>query len=337
MASAGQIPSNYSSKSAQRSDRDLSELARQQHGVVSLTQLLALGWSESTVRSRVKAGRLHRLHTGVYAVGHRVVGGDGWWMAAVLACGDGAVLSHRSAAALWGIRPTARSRIDVISPGRAGRSRVGIEVHRPGGLTSSDVTRRRGIPATTVARTLLDLAAVVDRQALEKAINEAEVLRLFDLKVTNASLERAPRHRGAAALRETFAHLDPLQARTRSELEGRFLALCRTAGLPPPEVNAWIELDGQQVEVEFLWRRQRVAVETDSYAFHSTRRAFRRDRRRLQLFARAGWLAIPLSWDDVVKKPEEVVRTLRELLSGEGGIRTHEAAFTAHAISSRAP
>ena len=162
---------------------------------------------------------------------------------------------------------------------------------------------------------VLDLAAVVDRQALEKAINEAEVLRVFDLRAVDAALERPGARRGSAALRTTLTNLDPLQARTRFELERRFLSLCRAAGLPPPEVNAWIEVLDQHLEADFLWRDQRLIVETDGYAVHTTRRAFRRDRRRNRLLTQAGWRTLRFTWEDVVDEPNEVAASIRSLLA----------------------
>jgi predicted transcriptional regulator of viral defense system len=333
----GELPktSKYGTESGgRRLEQAIAELAALQHGVVALSQLREIGLSESAIRSRAARGRLHRVHAGIYAVGHRRLTRKGHWMAAVLACGPGAALSHRAAGALLGIRPAARRGIEVTAPRR--RQRPGIDTY-VAKLTRADVTTVDGIPCTTAARTLLDLAAVVDRQSLEKAINEAEVLQLFDLKAVNAALERAGRRRGTAALRETLTNLDPLQARTRSELERRFLTLCRRAGLPPPEVNAWIEVGDEGFQVDFLWRRQRLVVETDGWATHSTRRAFERDRRRILLLMRAHFQTVPVTWRQVIHRPDEVIGALRAGLSGEGGIRTHEAAFTAHAISSRAP
>jgi predicted transcriptional regulator of viral defense system len=315
-------------------ERAIAALATRQHGVVALAQLVELGLSESAVRGRVAAGRLHRMHLGIYAVGHRILTPRGRWMAAALACGPGAVLSHRSAGALLGIRRSASSKIDVTAPRR--RRIAGIETHEAQ-LASAETITVDGVPTTTVARTLLDLAAVLDRQSLEKAINEAEVLRLIDLKAVNATLERAGRRRGTAALRETLANLDPLQAQTRNELERRFLSLCRGAELPLPEVNAWLTVEGESLQPDFLWREHRLIVETDGFTTHSTRRAFERDRRRDLALLRAGYRTVRVTWRQVTSAPDEVIGALWAALGGEGGIRTHEAALTAHAISSRAP
>jgi predicted transcriptional regulator of viral defense system len=205
----GELPktSKYATESAvRRLDEAIARLAARQHGVVALAQLVELGLSESGVRDRVASGRLHRLHAGVYAVGHRVLKRQGHWMAAVLACGGDAALSHRTAAAALGIRPTAQSRIEVTSPRRCQRPGIHAHVAR---LAPAELTVVDRIPCATVARTLLDLATVLDRQGLEKAINEAEILELFDLRAVGASLERAGPRRGTRALRKALADLDP--------------------------------------------------------------------------------------------------------------------------------
>jgi hypothetical protein len=299
-------------------NRALAQLARRQHGVVALSQARQLGLSPSGVRSRVSTGRLHRVHRGVYAVGHVPLSATARWMAAVLACGRGAVLSHRSAAALWGLRPSSRSAIDVTAPGRAGRGLDGIEAHRAGSLRRAEIASVRGIPCTTVARTLLDLAEVVDRRALERAVNEAEVLRLFDLGALEDVLIRAVGRRGAPILRAVLAGYDAEYALTRNELERRFLALCDSAGVLRPSVNAWVALDGGSIEVDFLWRNYKLIVETDGRQAHGTRRAFEHDRRRDQRLLCAGWRVVRFTWRQVTHEPRQVAHTLRVLLNPPG-------------------
>lgn len=271
--------------------------------------------SAAGIQTWVARGRLYRLHRGVYSLGRPDIGTNGRWIAAVLACGRGAVLSHRSAAAHLGIRPTARAAIDVSVPGRAGRTRKGIEVHSGASLHTRDVTEVARIPCTTVPRTLLDLAAVVDRQGLEKAINEAEVLGVFDLRAVNETLARAGRRRGAAALRSTLTSLDPMQAHTRSDLEAAFLSLCGRSGFPLPEVNAWLTVEGQRIQADLLWRQQRLIVETDGYATHSTRRAFERDHRRDLILLRAHFRTVRLTWRQVIRESREVAASLAPLLA----------------------
>jgi predicted transcriptional regulator of viral defense system len=292
----------------------IAEIAERQHGVVSLRQLRALGLSASAVRTRVAAGSLHRMHSGVYAVGHRRVTRRGRYMAAVLACGRGAALSHRSAADLRGVRRSSRPRIDVTAPTRTGRGRVGLDVHAGRTLQPQDVAIVDGIPCTSVARTLLDLAEVVDGQALAGAVNQAEILRVLDVRQVEEVLGRARGRRGATALRQALAAHDPSAERTRSELERRFLAICRAAGLPRPIVNAPIALDGEQVEVDFAWPRHRLVVETDGWQTHGTRRAFERDRDRDRRLLRARWRVARFGARQVVTAADDVAEELSALL-----------------------
>jgi Transcriptional regulator, AbiEi antitoxin/Protein of unknown function (DUF559) len=270
-------------------DRALAEVARLQWGVVSLAQLRALGFDRGAVAWRVRVGRLHPLHRGVYAVGHRRLTREGAYLAAVLACGEGAVLSHRSAAHHWGLLRSEATRVDV-SVARARRQRAGIRLHRPRVLNAQDTTVLRGIPITTVSRTLTDLPA---RQR-ERALAQAERLRLD-----------VGHHR---------AH-DPSQALTRSELEARFLELVHEAGLPPPLVNTSpTALDHGRLEVDFHWPAHQLVVETDGFDTHWTRSAFTSDRRRDAALQAAGHRVVRFSWSDVVGERETVARRLRALL-----------------------
>jgi hypothetical protein len=294
-------------------DVEISRLAERQHGVVSLPQLLFLGLSARAVRDRVATGRLIRIHRAVYAVGHGRLTKRGHWMAAVLAYGPSAKLSHRSASALQGIRPDNRPKTDVTVPSRSARSRPGIDVHVSTTLTEADVTTIDGIPCTTLARTLLDLAEVVDRQGLERAIDQAEVLRIFDLRAVEEVLSRANGRQGAAALRDVLTrYAGPTL--TETELEERFFALCREAGVPRPAVNVWITLDdGIAYKADFLWRAERLIVETDGWGSHGTRRAFEEDRRRDRRLSVAGWTVVRFTWRDVEREPAEVAETLADL------------------------
>jgi predicted transcriptional regulator of viral defense system len=294
-------------------DARIGELAERQHGVVSLPQLQLLGLSARAVRSRVAAGRLTRIHRGVYAVGHGRLTLRGYWMAAVLAYGPNAVLSHRSAAALHGIRHDNRAKTDVALPSRSARPRPGIDVHRSATLTDTDLTTIDGIPCTTLARTLLDLAEVVEERAVERAINEAEVLRIFDLRAVEEVLTRARGRRGASVLRRVLEkYTGPTL--TEKELEERFFALCRAAEVPEPEVNVWITLaNGIAYKADFLWRSERLIVETDGWGSHGTRQAFEHDRRRDRRLSVAGWTVVRFTWRDVEREPAEVTETLAGL------------------------
>jgi predicted transcriptional regulator of viral defense system len=296
-------------------DARIARLAERQHGVVSLAQLQFAGLTASAVRNRVAAGRLTRIHRAVYAVGHARLTGHGRSMAAVLAYGPGALASYRTAGGLHGVRQDNRARIDVTVPSASARSRPGIDVHRTTTLEPTDITTVDGIPCTSVARTLVDLAEVVDRRGVERAVNQAEVLQIFDLRAVHEALARAVGRRGAGVLRAVIAAYEGPTI-TRRELEERFLALSRSASLPSPAVNAWIVLDdGTAYQVDFLWREEGLIVETDGWASHGTRQAFENDRRRDRRLRLAEYEVVRFTWRDVAERPAEVTATIRRLLA----------------------
>jgi len=238
-------------------------------------------------------------------------------MAAVLACGPGAALSHRSAAALWGLRATSRRNVDVIAPHAARRTRAGIENHRADSLRAFDVTTENGIRCTTVARTLLDLAEVAP---VERALDQAEILHLLDARALEDVIAATRNRRGAARLASVLAGYDAAKAMTRSELEALFLAMCHHARLPPPEVNAWLTLpDGTPVQADFLWRAHHLIVETDGHATHRTRRAFEHDRLRDQRALLAGYRTLRCTWRQVITSPDELATTISALLTRQTG------------------
>lgn len=266
-------------------DRVIARIAGRQHGVVSLTQLIAVGIESRAVYRRVRAGRLHRIHRGVYAVGHRHLSWEGIWSAAVLACGDGAVLSHRSAAELWTLLPHRQGSPDITIPGSAGRrSRRGIRLHRSRLLTPAVTSRRNGIPVTNPARTLADLPRVATPEEVRRAIRQAEVL-------------------GFAIGGDSDG--------TRSELERLFLRLCRRHRIPPPAVNVRIG----PFLVDFLWRDRRLIVETDDYRYHRGRSAFEADRARDLDLKLRGYNVVRFTHRQVVDEAAGVARTLRALLA----------------------
>jgi predicted transcriptional regulator of viral defense system len=292
------------------SDRKIAELAERQHGVVARRQLMALELGPGAIDHRVACGRLHPVHRGVYAVGHPRLMATGLWMAAVLACGPDALLSHRSAAALWGLQSSAASRIDVTAPGRRGRGRPGIMLHRVGRLQDEDRSSRDGIPVTTVARTLLDLAESVSPRQLGRALEEAERLRLLDLQALHSVRDRSPGRQGLRALSILLADgREPLEV--RSELERRFVELCREANLPLPALNAPVA--GH--EVDALWLRQRLIVELDGYAFHGTRAAFERDRARDLELQLAGYRVLRVTSRRLDRERPAVAAAVRSLLA----------------------
>jgi very-short-patch-repair endonuclease len=277
--------------------------------VIARIQLLRVGLGRKAIDHRVKLGRLHVIHRGVYAVGHARLTIHGRWMAAVLASGEGARLSYRSAGMLWVIRRTERGLIEVTTP-RTWRALPGVQRHRAE-LPADEVTVHRGIPVTTVPRTLLDLATVLTPHQLARAVNEAEVQRLHDPLSLNALLERYPRRPGVPALR---ALLGQRMAVTRSELEKRFREFLIKAGLPLPETNAQIEIKGVWYEVDCLWRAERGVVELDGRATHDTNEAFETDRARDRILQAAGYRVIRITWRQLHESPAAVAADLRALL-----------------------
>lgn len=271
------------------------------------------------------ASRLHRIYRGVYSlVPRELLTREGHWMAAVLACGPGAVLSYRTAAALLGLRPTDRAKIDVTVPGRSRSRHPRIDVHRSTTLSDADVSVENGIPCTTVARTLLDLAEVVSRRALERAFDQTEAMNVFDLRAIEHQLERNSTRAAARLVRALLGEHYVGSTLTQSELEEAFLALCRRLRLPKPKVNEWIDLgDGlPMICGDFVWREQRVIVETDGDRFHGTRQARERDPQRDQRATLAGWRPIRTTWRQVTRRPRELEPVLLALVRARpGGVR----------------
>ncbi|HEY8764347.1 MAG TPA: type IV toxin-antitoxin system AbiEi family antitoxin domain-containing protein [Solirubrobacteraceae bacterium] len=305
-------------------DAAIAELAAAQHAVFSLAQLVALGMTASAVRKRAAVGRLHRVHRGVYSlVPPALLTRNGRFMAAVLACGPGAVLSHRSAANLLGLRASDRATIDVTVPIPGGHRRNGIDIHQGLTLLPQDTTRVAGIPCTTVAPTFLDIATVLKRRGLERAFDQAEVEGLLNLNAIASQVERHPTRRGVTTLRAVLHEHLAGSTFTWSELEERFLALIRSARLPAPEVNAWLDLgDGEPaIRVDFLWRDRRAAVETDGHRTHRTWRATERARRNDQRLTLAGWGHLRLTWFQLTREPERITATVAELLGLGGRLR----------------
>ena len=289
-------------------DRLVADLAEKQHGVVEHQQLLRLGLSATAIKRRLAAGRLHRIHLGVYAVGHRKLTARGRWMAAVLACGPGAVLSHQTAAALWNIRPSSSPALHVTVPTLDGRRRPGIKIHRTRSLPAHEIGRRDGIAITSVARTLLDLTDVVGVPDLRKALERSEDVRLLDLREIQAVMAEHPGRR-TKKLEQALDQAD--FGFKRSPLESDFLALCKRFGLPRPEVN--VEVAGH--EVDFYFRDQGLVVETDGWTTHGTRRAFETDRRRDIDYAKHGLQHIRLTHDRIAGEPADVAGDVSSLLA----------------------
>jgi hypothetical protein len=284
----------------------MGALAERQHGVVTRAQLSALGLGSRAIDYRLERGLLRPVHRGVYTIGHRLLTQHGRWMAAVLACGPDAVLSHRAAAALWLIRRG--TAIEVTIPG-AKSARRGIRLHRAS-LPGDETTTRYGIATTTVPRTLLDLSAVVQRDELRSALRQAEQLRLTDPLPLGELVRRHPHRPGIANARWVLVQLELGLGMVRSELEERFLAFLIDAGLPSPITNVTIE----GIEVDCAWRDQRLIVELDGRAVHDVTDAFEADRARDRRLEAAGWRVVRITWRQLHDTPDEVEADLRRLL-----------------------
>jgi very-short-patch-repair endonuclease len=233
-------------------------------------------------------------------------------MAAVIASGPGAVLSHRSAGCLWRLTPRSTAFPEVTRPGSF-RSRPGIVAHR--GLVPGDETSRlNGIPVTSVSRTLLDLAAALTKSQLGRALNEAEVLRLTDRLSLPGLLDRYPRRRGSAVLRALFRDGTASRGITRSKLERRFLAVLDGTDLPRPRLNADVAVRGRFFEADCLWDAQRLIVELDGRGAHGTDLAFEKDRERDRLLITDGWRVTRVTWRQLQDDAPSVVADLRRLL-----------------------
>src|ERR671911_106270 len=293
-------------------ERAIAELAGRQHGLVTRKQLLDLGLSCDAVDNRLKAGRLHSLYRGVYLLGHVAAPPHAREMAAVLACGSGAAMSHGSAAHLLRLLPYPAEVVplDLIVSGRHPGSRPGIRLHRPViPLDPRDVGVVDGIPVTKPARTLLDLAASVTASDLERALAEAQARRMVTRATLEAVLARGGRTRGAAALRRRLDS-GARPTLTRSEAERRLLDLIRRAQLAHPAANAWV---GRH-EVDLLWRAQRLVVEVDGFQFHSSRVAFERDRARDAVLQAQGFRGMRVTWRQIVDEPQATLARIAQAL-----------------------
>jgi len=310
----GQVCATISSKPAPRErDRLIAELAGRQYGMIARRQLRELGLTRAEIDHRVNRARLQVVHPGVYAVGWYGTR-EARWMAAVLSGGSGAMLSHRSAAALGGLVAGAGPIPHVTTPRRQ-HSRQGIRFHR-GRLALDEVTVHHGIPVSTSTRTLFDFAASADPREFERALNEADVLRLWDGLSLDDLLDRHPRHRGSRTVRLALANRRRGASVTRSELEERFVRFVDALGLPRPELNTTLDLGGETVEVDALWRAERVVVELDGRRFHDTSTAFERDRRRDRRLTAHGWRPVRVTWRQLEQERRELASDLRRLVMG---------------------
>jgi very-short-patch-repair endonuclease len=237
----------------------------------------------------------------------------------VLACGDGAVLSHRSAATLHGLINARGGKIDVAIPRQSSISRRGIRVHRSTCLVPADRVNVDRIPCTSVPATLLSLAATAPKNVLESACNQAEIEHVLDMRTIHELLERRPSHPGTSRLRAVLAVDGVGLDRTKSKLEKRLLRLAKASGLPVPTVNDWILIPGDEMECDFVWHRERLIVEVDGWETHRTRKAFHNDPRRDRLLLLAGWAVVRFTARDVDHDPDHVVDVVRRMLTQPSG------------------
>ena len=282
--------------------------------MVSRRQLLDLGMGRRAIAGRLERRQLHEVFRGVYVVGVRRISRRGRWMAAVLACGDGAVLSHRSAGRLWRLLPPASERVDVTCPG-AEVERRGIVGHRSR-LRDDEWLVHDGIPVTSPFRTIFDLAAVVETRELERAFHEAEAREMTDPVSLPMLLERYPGRRGSKNLWALLEARGPIGI-TRSEFEEAFVALVDRFGLRRPRMNASLAIRGRFFEIDALWQRERVAVELDSREIHGTYKKFESDRLRDRILIAEGWRTMRVTWRQLQDEPCEIAEDLKKAL-GQG-------------------
>ena len=315
-------------------DVRVARRARGQHGVVSSQQLAECGLSSHAIATRLRHGTLQRIHRGVYAVGCGPLTLEARFVAAVLACARAAFLSHFSAAALLCMLAWEERLVEVIVVGGTTARRPGLRVHRARALDPRDVDRRHGIPVTSPARTLLDLAGVLSPRVLRRVVRQA----LGERRVSEAQLvdvlTRANGHRGARTLADLVA-AGP--APTRSELEDALLDLVRGAGLPEPQVNHALVLGGRRVVPDLRWPRQRLVVEADGAAWHDNRVARTADAERQALLEAHGERVLRVTWQQTTRQPQQTLARIRAALADPAppGDAAHHADPTATGSTTR--
>ena len=291
-------------------DARIALLASRQNGVVTHSQLVDLGLSKAAITHRIAIGRLHRLHRGVYLVGNPAPPPLALETAALFACPSGAVLSHMTAARLHRITDLEPTGIDVTVPRRACRGSHRIKVHLTRRLPPHDVRRYKRLPVTAPIRTILDLASSEEPRDIERALNEAQILRMLTLPQLDRRLDAERGRRGVALLRQIVAAQRQPKF-TRSDIEKRFLGLIEKSALPEPETEYPIGV----YRADFAWPDRRLVAELDSIAFHSTQPKFVADRKRWTDIDAIGWRIFRFTWWDVTDEPEALlVRLTRSLM-----------------------
>ncbi len=287
-----------------RTDAVVAERAADAYGVLSLAELLVCGLSRHAVARRVAAGHLHRVHRGVYAVGHIGLTQEGRWLAAVKACGAGALLSHHSAAMLYGVLDHDDRRPDVLVAETRGRTIQGIRVHRARSLDPIDAWRHRGIPVTTIERAILDMAATATDRTVRRVMSRAQAKRLTNARRLAAILDRTGARPGRARFARVLAAGPPA---TRTELEDRVHDLILAGGFAPPDVNVALHLDGRRLVPDFRWPAQRLIVEADGRRWHDDPQARADDEERQALLEQHGERLVRVTWEQAVAHATQTI------------------------------
>lgn len=287
-----------------------------QFGAVARWQLVELGVPEPVIGKWVEVGKLTPLFQGVYAYGHAKLRREGWFIAAVLAAGEGSVLSHRSAAVHWGLLDERGSLIDVTTPRRSQDGLAGIRLHRPRALSALDVTEHESIPITTVSRTLIDLAHSEPEWVVRRAWDQAEMAQCLDPLEVAEAIERAGPRRGIRKVKRLLFLTRPEGIEcTKSGLEIAFLRLIDSSEIPAPKVNT--NVSGW--EADFFWRDERLIVETDGGAYHRTALRKLRDEERDRVHQRAGYAVIRVPDTEFAERPAQVLTIVRDALKARRG------------------
>ena len=295
-------------------DARVARLAADTDGVLSIRQLRACGLDADAVALRVRDGRLHRLHRGVYAVGHPGITLHGRFRAAVLARRDGAALSHFAAAAFWGFLRWDERRIEITIVGPGSRSIAGLRVHSARALAERDVWHRDGIRVTSPARTLLDLAAILPAKALRAIVRRAQAQRVVSLRQIHELLDRSNGHRGATRLRAVIAD-GP--APTRTELEDAVLDLLDKGGIERPEVNAPLRFGTTTIIPDYLWRKKRLAIEADSVTWHDHKLTREHDADKQAQLEAAGYRVLRITHHQATRDPQQTLARVRAALAAQ--------------------
>ncbi len=293
-----------------------SELAARQKGVASRRQLLNAGLTGDAITGLIRRGFLHRLHRGVYAVGHTALPKFGLEQAALLACGEGAVLSGRSALYVWGIGDSASGDVEVSIAGRHCRKRQGIRLHLVQSWRRREIRTSHGLRLVSPARALIDFAADASFDQLGDAVAEARQSNLIRDGELEAALQAAGPRRGAGKMR-AFLSAEAEPAITRSRAERRFRKLLQAAQLPQPRVN--VRIAG--VEVDFLWEDEKIVLEVDGWKFHSDRRSFEWDRKKAMILSDAGFHVIRITWRQFTQEPLALIAHIARALDRRGRLR----------------